>query len=157
MGFYELFVLAVGLSMDAFAVSICKGLAAKKAGIKEMLCCGLWFGGFQARMPTLGYFLGSTCEQYIERVDHWVAFTLLALIVANMIREAFSKQSNNGMSASFSFRTMLLLAVATSPDALVVGLTFGLLPDVNTGAPLLFLGVVALLCSAAGVKVGSVF
>src|SRR5574344_2836181 len=157
MRFYELFVLAVGLSMDAFAVSICKGLAAKKAGVKEMLCCGLWFGGFQALMPTIGYFLGSTCEQYIEKFDHWVAFALLILIGVNMIREAFSKKDDDDMSASFAFKTMLVLAIATSIDALAVGITFGLLPDVNIVAAVLFIGVVTFLFSAAGVKVGSVF
>jgi putative Mn2+ efflux pump MntP len=157
MKFYELFVLAVGLSMDAFAVSICKGLAAKKAGLKEMLICGLWFGGFQALMPTLGYFLGSTCEQYIEKIDHWLAFGLLVLIGANMIRESFAKNRDAHISDSFALKTMLPLAMATSIDSLAVGITFGLLPDVNIIEAVLVIGVVTFLFSAAGVKVGSVF
>jgi len=156
MNLYELLVLATGLSMDAFAVSICKGLAAKKVGFKEMICCGLWFGGFQALMPTVGYFLGSTCEQYIEKFDHWIAFALLALIGANMIRESFSKD-NDTMSESFSFKTMLLLAIATSTDALAVGITFGLLPDVNIIEAVIFIGSVTCIFSIAGVKIGSVF
>lgn len=156
MRFYELFVLAVGLSMDAFAVSLSKGLSAKKAGIKEMLCCGLWFGGFQTLMPTIGYFFGSTCEQYIENFDHWIAFGLLALIGANMIRGAFTKQGDN-RDASFAFKTMLLLSIATSIDALGIGITFGLLPDVNIVVAVLFIGIVTFIFSATGVKIGSVF
>lgn len=156
MRFYELFILSVGLSMDAFAVSICKGLAAKKAGIKEMLYCGLWFGGFQALMPTIGFFLGSTCEQYIEKIDHWLAFSILVLIGANMIRAAVSKKEET-MNNSFGFKTMLLMAFATSIDALAVGITFGLLPDVNIIAAVSLIGATTFVFSMAGVKIGSIF
>ena len=131
MGLVELFLLAVGLSMDAFAVSVCKGLSTQKLKWKHYLTIGLWFGGFQALMPTIGYFLGSTFELYITSVDHWVAFVLLALIGGNMLREGLSKDEPEESNSSFSFKTMLVLAVATSIDALAVGITFALLPDVD--------------------------
>ena len=130
MSISELLLIAVGLSMDAFAVSICKGLATKKVGVKHMLIVGLWFGGFQALMPLIGYFLGSTFEEYITRFDHWVAFVLLALIGGNMIREALSGEEEKA-NDSLGVREMLTLAVATSIDALAVGVTFALLPGVN--------------------------
>ena len=132
MGFAELLLLAVGLSMDAFAVSVCKGLATGKVRLRHMLCVGIWFGGFQALMPTLGYLLGAAFQAYITAVDHWVAFVLLAFIGGNMIKESFSKEESCA-DASFGFRTMLLMALATSIDALAVGVTFALLPDVNLG------------------------
>ena len=120
MGFAELLLLAVGLSMDAFAVSVCKGLATGKVRLRHMLCVGIWFGGFQALMPTLGYLLGAAFQAYITAVDHWVAFVLLAFIGGNMIKESFSKEESCA-DASFGFRTMLLMALATSIDALAVG------------------------------------
>lgn len=116
MGFAELLLLAVGLSMDAFAVSVCKGLATGKVRLRHMLCVGIWFGGFQALMPTLGYLLGAAFQAYITAVDHWVAFVLLAFIGGNMIKESFSKEESCA-DASFGFRTMLLMALATSIDA----------------------------------------
>ena len=116
MGIIELFLLAVGLSMDAFAVSVCKGLAMQKITVKKAAVVGLWFGGFQALMPLLGYFLGKNFKKYIENVDHWVAFALLALIGANMIKEALSKNEEK-TDDSLAFKTMFLLAVATSIDA----------------------------------------
>ena len=160
MSFLELFILAVGLSMDAFAVSICKGLAAKKAGIAQMCTAGLWFGGFQALMPFIGWLLGSRFRGLIERVDHWVAFGLLVLIGANMMREALSAKEEAGtISDSFSARSMFLLAVATSIDALAVGITFGLLLDtaVQVAAACLFICGVTFCFSAAGIKIGAVF
>lgn len=112
MRLLELFLIAVGLSMDAFAVSVCKGLSERQLKAKHYLIIGVWFGGFQAIMPTIGYLLGSTFEQYITAVDHWIAFVLLCLIGGNMIREALSKDEEK-LDASFSFKTMLLLAIAT--------------------------------------------
>ena len=137
MGLLELFLIAVGLSMDAFAVSVCKGLSERQLKAKHYLIIGAWFGGFQALMPAVGYLLGSTFEQYITAVDHWIAFVLLCFIGGNMIREALSKDEEK-LDASFSFKTMLLLAIATSIDALAVGITFALLPDVNIVAAVLF-------------------
>ena len=156
MSISELFLIAVGLSMDAFAVSICKGLATKKVGVKHMLIVGLWFGGFQALMPLIGYFLGSTFEEYITRFDHWVAFVLLALIGGNMIREALSKEEEKA-NDSLKVREMFTLAVATSIDALAVGITFALLPGVKIGAAVSFIGVTTFIISAVGIKVGNVF
>ena len=152
----ELALLAVGLSMDAFAVAICKGLSVQKPGWKHYLTVGLWFGGFQALMPTLGYLLGSTFEQYITSVDHWVAFILLSVIGGNMLKEAFSKDEETA-DASFAPRVMLLLAVATSSDALAVGITLALLPGVNIAAAVLFIGCITFILSAVGLKVGNVF
>ena len=158
MGLVELFLLAVGLSMDAFAVSVCKGLSTQKLTWKHYLTIGLWFGGFQALMPTIGYFLGSTFESYITSVDHWAAFVLLAIIGVNMIREGLRKdEPEEDQNASFSFQTMLVLAVATSIDALAVGITFALLPGVNLPAAVSFIGATTFLLSAIGLKVGNVF
>lgn len=156
MSLTELFIIAVGLSMDAFAVSICKGLAVKKAGIKEMGLAGLWFGGFQALMPLIGYFLGAAFEEYITKIDHWIAFVLLGLIGANMIKEALSKDEEKS-NASMEFKDMLTLAIATSIDALAVGITFALLPDVNIGAAVGFIGLTTFVLSAAGIKIGNIF
>ncbi len=156
MGLLELFLIAVGLSMDAFAVSVCKGLSERQLKAKHYFIIGAWFGGFQAIMPTIGYLLGSTFEQYITAVDHWIAFVLLCLIGGNMIREALSKDEEK-LDASFSFKTMLLLAVATSIDALAVGITFALLPDVNIVAAVLFIGATTFILSAIGLKAGNVF
>lgn len=156
MGLAELFILAVGLSMDAFAVAICKGLCTKDPSARHYLCIGLWFGGFQALMPSLGYLLGSAFEAYITAVDHWIAFILLGLIGGGMIRNGLSKEEESA-NDSFSFRTMLPLAVATSIDALAVGVTFALLPNVNLTAAVLFIGVTTFVLSAAGLRIGHVF
>lgn len=155
MGMIELFLLGVGLSMDAFAVSICKGLGVKEVKSKHMLCCGLWFGGFQALMPLIGYLLGSAFESYITKIDHWIAFVLLVFIGVNMIREALSDEEEQ-TSASFSFKTMLFMAIATSIDALAVGITFAFL-GVNIGMALTLIGCTTFVFSAAGVKIGNVF
>lgn len=158
MSLYELFILAVGLSMDAFSVAVCKGLSTQKLQKKHFLIVGAWFGGFQALMPTVGYFLGSAFKKYIDKYDHWIAFVLLALIGANMLREAFSKKEEEETNdTSFSFKSMLVLAVATSIDALAVGVSFALLPDVNITAAVLFIGVITFVLSAIGLKVGNVF
>ena len=130
MSIIELFLIAVGLSMDAFAVSVCKGLSTRQLKPKHYLIIGAWFGGFQALMPTIGYLLGSTFEKYITRYDHWVAFVLLSFIGGNMLKEGFSKETET-TDSSFSISAMAVLAVATSIDALAVGITFALLPDVN--------------------------
>lgn len=156
MGFWELVVLAVGLSMDAFAVSICKGLALQRVSWKECCIAGLWFGGFQALMPLLGYLLGTQFEQFVTSVDHWIAFVLLGIIGGNMIREALSKDEDK-LDGSLAFKTMLLLAIATSIDALAVGITFALLPDVNLPAAVSFIGATTFILSAVGLKVGNVF
>lgn len=154
MAAWELFVIALGLSMDAFATSICKGLTVKNAGIKQMLITGLWFGGFQALMPTIGYFLGAGFQELIASIDHWIAFALLAVIGANMIREAFGEEDEE--SSSFSVKAMFPLAIATSIDAMAVGVTFAFL-QVDIFAAACFIGSITFICSAAGVKIGQLF
>ena len=157
MSVLEILILAVGLSMDAFAVSICKGLAVKDISFKKAAIVGLWFGGFQALMPMTGYFLGSSFSNAIQSGDHWVAFILLSLIGANMIREALSRDEDAGRdSGSLSFKTMLILAVATSIDALAAGITFAFL-DVDIALAAGMIGCTTCIISMAGVKVGSVF
>ena len=154
MGILELITIALGLSMDACAVSVCKGLSVEKLKVKHMLITGLYFGGFQAAMPLLGYLLGASFESFITSFDHWIAFVLLSLIGANMIRE--SRGGAEKLDASFGVRAMLPLAVATSIDALAVGVTFAFL-RVDIGPAMAFIGVITFLFSEAGVKIGSVF
>ena len=156
MGLWELFILALGLSMDAFAVSICKGLSlGKSIGAKHMAVAGAWFGGFQALMPLIGFFLGRFFAEIITAYDHWIAFVLLAFIGGKMIWEALDPDEEN-MDESMDVKTMFLLAVATSIDALAVGVTFAFL-EVNILPAVLFIGCTTFVFSAAGVKVGSVF
>lgn len=155
MSLAELFIIAVGLSMDAFAVAICKGLAMKRSDIRSMAVVGLWFGGFQALMPVIGYLVGAQFREAITAVDHWIAFGLLAVIGGNMIREALSGGEEDE-DASLSPKAMVLLALATSIDALAVGVGFAFL-DVNITAAAGFIGAVTFTLSAVGVKVGSVF
>lgn len=155
MDLLSLFLIAVGLSMGAFAVSVCKGLATPKYKLKYSMICGAWFGGFQALMPAVGYLLGVNFKKYITAIDHWIAFVLLALIGFNMIREAL-KNDDEGADPSFTAKSMSLLAVATSIDALAIGITFAFL-DVNIVAAVLFIGVCTFVISAAGVKIGSAF
>lgn len=155
MTLIELFILAVGLSMDAMAVSICKGLSVQKLKLRHALITGLYFGGFQAGMPLIGYFLGRQFQTYIENVDHWIAFVLLCLIGANMIKESFGKAEE--VDGSFCPKAMLPMAVATSIDALAVGVTFALLPDVNITAAVIFIGLITFTLSAVGVYVGHLF
>lgn len=154
MSLWELFVIAIGLSMDAFAVAICKGLSVCGIKKRHYLIVGLYFGGFQGLMPLIGYFLGVNFKSYIENFDHWIAFGLLAIIGANMIKE--SRESAEETDCSFSFKAMLPLAVATSIDALAVGVTFAFL-DVNIAPAVSFIGVTTFLLSAVGVKIGNVF
>ena len=157
MGFLELFILAVGLSMDAFAVSVCKGLAMKKAPWKARFCCGAWFGGFQALMPLIGYFLGTLFLDAISAIDHWIAFGLLVLIGANMLREALGKDEAEQSTADFSVKTMFILAVATSIDALAVGISLAMAGDVDILTAVGLIGLTTFLLSALGVKIGNVF
>lgn len=154
MGLTELFVLAVGLSMDAFAVSVCKGLSLGKIKVRHMCIAGAWFGGFQALMPLIGYFLGTFFAEEIEQYDHWIAFVLLALIGASMIKEAFGDAEE--FDSSMTAKSMFLLAIATSIDALAVGVTFAFL-RVSIVPAVSFIGVVTFVCSAIGVKIGSIF
>lgn len=155
MSLFTLFITAVGLSMDAFAVSICKGLAMKKLSWKKALIIGLWFGGFQALMPSVGYLLGSRFEKYVTSIDHWIAFVLLALIGINMIRESLSGEEENANDA-VDFKTMLLLAIATSIDALAVGVTYAFL-QVQIVPAVSFIGIITFSLSIIGVKIGNVF
>lgn len=160
MGFWGLLVLGFGVSMDAFAVSICKGLSSKKATLKNIASCGLWFGGFQALMPLLGYFLGSLFAKQIEAVDHWIAFALLSLIGINMLRDAFSKNGCDccdEKNADFSVKTMFTMAIATSIDALAIGVSLSLAGGVNIWSAILIIGITTCILSAIGVKIGSIF
>ncbi len=147
--------MAVGLSMDAFAVAVCKGLAAGKVKLRHMLIPGVWFGVFQALMPLIGYLLGARFEKYIVSVDHWIAFVLLAGIGANMLREALKNEPGEE-DASLSAKVMLTLALATSIDALAVGVTFAFL-QVRIVPAVAFIGVITFLLSMAVVKIGSIF
>ena len=181
MDFVTLIGIAVALSMDAFSVSICKGLATKMFSLKTALLCGLWFGGFQALMPVIGYILGAQFEHFITNIDHWIAFGLLLIIGVNMIREAFEEETTSqrdNKTASrvapscdsinepmvkeqcscgcTGFKTMLGLAVATSIDALAVGVTFAFL-KVNVWFSVMVIGITTFIFSFAGVKIGNIF
>ena len=155
MGLAELFVIAVGLSMDAFAVSVCKGLSVQKLKVSHALTCGVYFGGFQGLMPLIGYLLGSQFEEAIVSIDHWVAFVLLGLIGFNMIKES-REEGCETMDSSFGVKAMIPMAVATSIDALAVGVTFAFL-HVNIFWAVVFIGVITFTLSSIGVKVGNVF
>lgn len=157
MGFVELLILAIGLSMDAFAVSICKGLAMKKAGLKEGAVCGAWFGGFQGLMPVIGFFLGTIFADAIRAVDHWVAFGLLAIIGINMLKEAFEKcDCCQEHDADLSVKTMFVLAVATSIDAMASGISMAMKGANIWVAVALIAGITFAMCTA-GVKIGNIF
>ena len=155
MGIVELLLLAVGLSMDAFAVSVCKGLSAGRVTLTHAITVGLWFGGFQGLMPFLGWLLGSRFQGLIASIDHWIAFLLLGLIGLNMIRESRNREEES-LGTSFAPRAMLPLAVATSIDALTVGITFAFL-QVDILPAITFIGLTTFLLSAAGVQVGALF
>lgn len=156
MSLWELLVIAIGLSMDAFAVSICKGLSLGKINWKHMCIAGVWFGGFQALMPTIGFLVGRIFAERITKYDHWFAFVLLLLIGINMIREAFGKEEE--MDAKMNVGAMLVLAVATSIDALAVGVSFAFLEIGMMIIPAVCLiGATTFAFSAAGVKIGSIF
>lgn len=155
MSIWELIIIAIGLSMDAFAVAICKGLAMDKINIKKMATVGAWFGGFQAIMPLIGYYVGSLFAENIKAYDHWIAFILLNIIGIEMIVESFSKKEVTE-SSSLSFKIMLVLALATSIDALAVGVGFAFL-EVKIYIAITFIGVITFLLSMLGVKVGNIF
>lgn len=158
MRFAELLLLAVGLSMDAFAVSICKGLSMKKATLKAGAICGAWFGGFQALMPLIGFFLGAMFAEKIEAFDHWVAFGLLAVIGINMLKEAFCGCSEcENHDADLSAKTMFVMAIATSIDAMAVGISLAMAGNVNIYAAIALIGVITFVMCAIGVKIGNVF
>ena len=155
MGVVTLLSLAVAVSMDAFAVSICKGLALQKIKLRQYALVGLWFGGFQALMPVIGYFLGGKFMNKISSFDHWVAAGLLAIIGINMIREALSKDEEK-VDKSLDIKTMFMLAVATSIDSLAVGISLSVF-DINIWFSVLCIGVTTFMFSAAGLKIGSLF
>ena len=159
MGIGELLLLAVGLSMDAFAVSVCKGLALRRATLKAEITCGVWFGGFQALMPLIGFFLGTLFAVAIQAVDHWIAFGLLAIIGVNMLKEALSHEEECGCenSADLSLKTMFVMAVATSIDALAVGISLAMVGNVNIFFAVTMIGICTCLLSMLGVKIGNVF
>lgn len=155
MDLLTLLTLAVGLAMDAFAVSICKGLAMREKVLKKGIIVGLWFGGFQALMPTIGFFLGTQFKDQITSIDHWIAFVLLGLIGINMVKEALSNDEEQA-DDSIAVKKMFMLAVATSIDALAVGITFAFL-NVHIVSAALMIGVCTFLISFAGVKIGNIF
>lgn len=159
MGIIDLLALGIGFSMDAFAISVCKGLSVKKAGIKTMLTCGIWFGLFQALMPLIGFYLGNLFAHAIEAVDHWIAFALLVLIGINMLKEAFSPEEDCDCekNADLSFKTMFTLSIATSVDALAGGISLAMKGNVNIWVAIAFIGITTFLMSGLGVKIGSVF
>ena len=156
MSVIELFVIAVGLSMDAFAVSICKGLSVRKLRSRHAFSTAIWFGGVQALMPLIGYFVGISFADFVTNVDHWIAFVLLALIGSNMVKESREQDEDAEVCPDFSFRKMLALAVATSIDSLAVGVTFAFL-KINIWTAALVIGVTTAAISGAGLKVGNIF
>lgn len=155
MDLLTLLTLAVGLAMDAFAVSICKGLAMREKVLKKGIIVGLWFGGFQALMPTIGFFLGTQFKDQITSIDHWIAFVLLWLIGINMVKEALSNDEEQA-DDSIAVKEMFMLAVATSIDALAVGITFAFL-NVHIVSAASMIGVCTFLISFVGVKIGNIF
>ena len=163
MGLAAIFLLAISVSMDAFAVSMCKGLAVKKAGLRQCLTCGAWFGGFQGIMPLIGYFLGALFADAIEAFDHWVAFGLLAVNGINMLKEAFEKGCDcENHNDDMSFKTMFVMAIATSIDALAVGISLAMAGTPVTGKGNIFftvilIGITTGLFSGVGVKIGNIF
>ena len=152
---WEILIMAIGLSMDAFAVSICKGLSVRKATLRQCVTAGVWFGGFQAIMPVIGYYVGRSFSSLIKNYDHWVAFALLLLIGANMIKGSLSN-SEGELNDSFGFKAMLILAIATSIDALAVGVTLSFL-NADIWSSVLIIGVTTFIFSAGGVRIGNVF
>ncbi|MCF0126417.1 MAG: manganese efflux pump [Clostridia bacterium] len=157
MGIFEILLISVGLAMDSFAVSVCKGLSMKKMNWKKAVIIGLWFGIFQAGMPVIGFFLGSAFEKFITSIDHWIAFILLLFIGGKMIKEAFSKDSENNNDDT-SFKSMLILAIATSIDALAIGIAYVCAYGSNN-ATLTFssIGIITFFISVLGVKIGNKF
>ena len=155
MGILEISLLGIGLAMDAFAVSICKGLSMKKMNWKNAIIIALYFGIFQALMPMIGYFFGTTFESFVTAFDHWIAFILLALIGGNMIKESFDNEDEK-KNDKVDFKTMIVLALATSIDALAVGITFAFF-DVNLLLAVAIIGIITFIISIFGVKIGNKF
>lgn len=155
MGVIELILISIGLAMDAFAVSICKGLSMKKMDWKKAIIIGLYFGGFQGLMPLVGYFLGIRFESVVTNIDHWIAFVLLSIIGGNMIKESRAVETEN-CNDDICFKTMIMLAVATSIDALAIGITFAFL-SVNIVLAISMIGIITFIISTIGVKIGNVF
>lgn len=156
MTILEVFIVGVALSMDAFAVSICKGLSLKKIELSKILIVAAYFGVFQGLMPLIGFFVGSTFASYIEAVDHWVSFSILVIIGINMIRESFSNEED--INDSFSFKSMIVLAIATSIDALTVGISFSMEPpEINIFLTVIIIGITTFIFSGIGVVIGNVF
>lgn len=155
MGAIEILLISIGLAMDVFAVSVCKGLAMKKMSWKKAIIIGLYFGIFQAVMPVIGYFLGTTFERFITNVDHWIAFILLVGIGINMVKEAFDKESEN-RNDNVDVKTMLVLSIATSIDALAIGITFACL-KIHIVMPVITIGLITFIISVIGVKIGNRF
>ena len=156
MGLLLVLIEAVALSADAFAVSVCKGLSMRRVDTSSALLCGLWFGGFQALMPLIGYFLGLSFSDFVVDIDHWLAFVLLGIIGGKMIKEACEKHDDQECNPDFSFKTMFLLAVATSIDALAVGVSFAFL-KVDIWTSILIIGLMTGAFSALGVLLGHIF
>lgn len=156
MEIWEIITTAVALSMDAFAVAICKGLSVQKASLKQAATAGAWFGGFQALMPLIGFLVGQTFAGFVKQFDHWIAFVLLLLIGGNMIKESLSKEEE--VNDCFGAKSMLLLAIATSIDALAVGITFSCLElPIGIVPAVVMIGVITFIFSAFGVRLGNVF
>jgi putative Mn2+ efflux pump MntP len=156
MTWLELIIIAIGVSMDAFAVSICKGLSLRSLRPKHILSTAVWFGGFQALMPLIGYYLGVSFADSVADFDHWIAFVLLGIIGGKMIKEAFEKDDECDYNPDFSFKTMLALAVATSIDAMAVGVSLAFL-KVDIWTSILVIGLMTGTFSALGVKLGNLF
>lgn len=156
MGIAELMIIAIGVSMDAFAVSVCKGLSVQNLRPRHVLQTGLWFGGFQALMPLVGFFLGVSFADFVTSIDHWISFILLGIIGGNMIKESCHKDEDYDVAPDFSFRTMFTMAVATSIDALAVGVSFAFL-KVNIWEAVLLIGITTALFSGVGVVIGNFF
>ena len=154
--FFNSVLLGVGLAMDAFSVSICKGLATKELKLKHMIITGAWFGGFQALMPLIGYYVGSFFKDYVEAVDHWIIFALLALIGANMIKESFSGDECPANAGSFGVKTMFTMALATSIDALAVGVIFAA-QKTNLVMSVSVIAAITFVVCLAGVVIGNRF
>lgn len=156
MGIVEIIAISIGLAMDAFSVSICKGLAMKKMNWKKAVIIGLYFGGFQALMPLIGYVLGVGFESKITQIDHWIAFILLLIIGGKMIIETLKNEDNTSYNDSIGVKVMLILAIATSIDALAVGITLAFL-NTNIILPVFFIGIITFVLSIIGVKIGNIF
>lgn len=156
MGITEMLLLSIGLGMDAFAVAVCKGISMKKMNWKKAIIIGLYFGGFQALMPAVGYFLANSFEELVTNIDHWLAFILLSIIGIEMLKNAFSKDSEKSYNDNVKFKSMVVLALATSIDALAVGITFTLL-KVNLITALISIGIITFILSVIGTKVGNKF